>query len=48
MTNRPTIPDRRTAQLGGVLLVCLGSWMLYDAYEGRGRSRPFMLRLLPS
>lgn len=46
--SRPVIPDRRTAQLGGVLFVCLGAWMLYDAYEARGRSRPFGLRLLPS
>lgn len=32
----------------GVSAVCLGSWLLYQAYEGSGRKRPFPLRLLPS
>jgi hypothetical protein len=41
------IPDRRTAQLAGVCFVCLGAWLLYDAYEARGRTRPFALKLLP-
>lgn len=46
--SRPVIPDRRTAQLTGIVFVSLGAWLLYDAYEARGRSRPFALRLLPS
>ena len=46
--SRPRVPDRRTALVGGVLLVSLGAWLLYDAYEARGRSRPFALRLLPA
>lgn len=45
--SRPVVPDRRTALLAGVGLVLLGSWLLYDAYEARGRGRPFALRLLP-
>lgn len=47
MSRRPVVPDRRTALLAGAALVTLGAWLLYDAYEARGRSRPFALRLLP-
>ena len=47
MTRRPVIPDRRTALLAGVACVVVGSFLLYDAYENRGRSRPFAMRLLP-
>ena len=46
--SRPVIPDRRTAQLAGVAFVCVGAFLLFDAYEARGRQRPFALRLLPS
>lgn len=45
--SRPHVPDRRTALLAGVALVSLGAWLLYDAYEARGRTRPFVMRLLP-
>lgn len=48
MTRGPLVRDRRQAQLLGVLFVCAGSYLLYDAYEARGRSRPFIARLLPS
>lgn len=41
------IPDRRTAQALGVLLVVAGAYCLHDAYENRGRQRPFALRFLP-
>lgn len=47
MSPRPVVPDRRTAQLAGVSFVCLGAWLLYDAYEARGRTRPFLMKLLP-
>lgn len=43
----PTVPDRRTALLAGVGCVVLGAWLIYDAYDARGRQRPFWLRLLP-
>lgn len=43
----PRLPDRRTAQVAGVLLVLAGAYCLYDAYDARGRSRPFALRFLP-
>lgn len=47
MSGRPVIRDRRTAQLAGVLLLTAGAFCLYDAYEARGRSRPFVARFLP-
>lgn len=47
MSRRPVIPDRRTALLAGVGFVVLGSWLVYDAYEHRGMTRPWALRLLP-
>jgi hypothetical protein len=47
VTRGPVIPDRRTAQLAGVGFICLGAFLLYDAYEARGRSRPFAMRFLP-
>ena len=40
------IRDQRTAVLIGVALTAAGGWVLYDAYEGRGRSRPFLMRWL--
>lgn len=40
------IRDHHTAVLVGLALTAAGGWMLYDAYEGRGRSRPFLMRWL--
>lgn len=31
----------------GAALVIAGSWLIWDAYEGHGRTRPWALRLLP-
>jgi hypothetical protein len=47
VTRGPVVPDRRTAQLAGVGFVCLGAFLLWDAYEARGRQRPFVMKLLP-
>lgn len=47
MSRRPVVPDRRTAMLAGFGFVTLGAWLLYDAYEARGRQRPFLTRFLP-
>ena len=47
MKRRPIIADQRAAIVAGAVLVFVGSLMLWDAYEGRGRTRPFALRLLP-
>lgn len=47
MTRSPVVPDRQLAVLGGVASICLGAWLLYDAYDARGRQRPFLMRFLP-
>lgn len=39
--------DRSTALVVGVALLCAGSYLVWDAYEGRGISRPFAMRFLP-
>lgn len=44
---RPWVPDRRVALWGGVAGILFGSLLLYDAYERRGRGRPFTLKFLP-
>lgn len=36
-----------TARRLGIALTVAGSWLLYEAYEARGRSRPWLSRLLP-
>lgn len=43
----PVIKDRRAALLFGVLGVAGGSWLLWQAYEARGRTRPLAIRVLP-
>jgi len=40
------IRDHHTAVLVGLVLTASGAWVLYDAYEGRGKQRPFYLRFL--
>lgn len=47
MSKRPVVRNRNTALWGGIALLIAGSWLLYDAYEGRGRQRPFAVRFLP-
>lgn len=43
----PVVSDQRTAILGGIACITLGAFLLYDAYDARGKSRPFALRFLP-
>lgn len=31
----------------GAALLCAGSWLLYEGFEGSGRKRPFWARFLP-
>jgi hypothetical protein len=31
----------------GAACVALGSWLVYQGYEGAGRKRPFWTKLLP-
>lgn len=40
------IRDHHTAVLVGLALTAAGAWVLYDAYEGRGKRPPFYLRFL--
>lgn len=41
------VKDRDVALWGGVGAIVLGSWLLHQAYEARGRSRPFVTKFLP-
>jgi hypothetical protein len=41
------VKNRRVAQLLGYGAIIAGSWLLYDAYERRGRTRPWGTKLLP-
>lgn len=42
------IKNRRHALLLGYVGVIAGAVALYDAYERRGKERPFITRFLPS
>lgn len=33
--------------LAGATLIVAGSWVLYQAYEGSGRRRPWWTKVLP-
>jgi hypothetical protein len=44
---RPKIPSRRLALLIGYGGILLGSYALYEAYELRGRARPYAVKFLP-
>lgn len=44
MAGRPRFQDQATAILVGVALFVAGSFCLYDAWEGRGRPTPRLLR----
>lgn len=47
MARQRIIRDRKVAICVGVAMVVAGSYLVYDAYEGRGRFRPFLMRMLP-
>jgi hypothetical protein len=47
MSRPPALRDRRAELVLGVALFVASAWLIYDAYEGRGRPRPFAARLLP-
>ncbi len=45
---RPTLLRNRQFEIGAsVALFVASAWLMFDAYEGRGRKRPFVTRLLP-
>jgi hypothetical protein len=43
----PLIPNRRAALIIGYGGILVGAWALWDAYEMRGKRRPFLTKLLP-
>lgn len=43
----PVIRDQKLALLIGYGGVLVGALALWDAYEGRNRTRPFLVKLLP-
>lgn len=45
--SRPLVGDPQAAKLAGVACIVVGAFLLYDAYDARGKSRPFALRFLP-
>lgn len=47
MPRRPWVRDRGLAQWGGYLALTVGAVLLWDAYENRGRQRPFAAKFLP-
>jgi hypothetical protein len=42
------VADAKFEAALAVTLLVVGSWLFYDAYERRGRSRPWVSRLIPS
>jgi uncharacterized membrane protein HdeD (DUF308 family) len=47
MTRQPVVRDARTAQLLGAACIIAGSFLLYDAFEARGRTKSWGWKLLP-
>lgn len=41
------IKDPSTEVVLGLATFVLAAYLVYDAYEGRGRPRPFLARFLP-
>lgn len=46
--SRPVIADKRAALLGGLVCAIGGAWMLTQAWEARGATRPWWARLIPA
>lgn len=40
------VSNAKHSAILGVALMALGAYLLHDAYEGRGRERPFAMRFL--
>lgn len=47
MSRPKLLRDRHTELILGGALFVVSSWLIWDAYEGRGKTRPFAARLLP-
>lgn len=39
--------NRQQKIAAGASLIVLGSWLLHEAYEGSGKSRPWFVKFLP-
>jgi hypothetical protein len=46
MARRPFIADRRSAMLLGMVAYGVAAIVFWDAFEGRGRHRPFWTRFV--
>lgn len=44
MARKPLIADFTTCLVVGLLVFALGGLLLHDAYEGRGKQAPLILR----
>lgn len=44
---RPLVPDHRVAFALAIAGAAFSALMFYDAHEGRGRERPWWVRLVP-
>ena len=44
---RPLVRDRQTALMLGATAYVVGAVLLWDAFEGRGKGKPFWTKLLP-
>lgn len=45
--SRPALIRDRHVEIGlGVALFIAGAWLVHDAYENRGKKRPFAARLV--
>lgn len=47
MARARILEDRGFELTLGAVLFIVSSWMIWDAYEGRGKQRPFAARFLP-
>ena len=47
MSRPAPLRDRGVELALGIGLFIASAWLIYDAYEGRGRKRPFITRVLP-
>lgn len=47
MARHVVFRDRRVSVVLGLVTMVAGTYLIYDAYEGRGQHRPFLLRWLP-
>lgn len=46
--SKPWVKNRDVALYGGIASAVLAAALLHDAFENRGKSRPFLAKFLPS